>query len=74
MKIFFAGVSVEVTETQEGFIVDGQLIRNKTRAITIAFAVAQKRSFAEQKRQKPARSIAASGGGWGGSRVKLSRK
>ena len=74
MQIFFAGVSVEVTETQDGYIVDGQLVRSKTRAITIAFAVAQKRSFAEQKRQKLSLSIAASSGGWGGSRVRLSKK
>ena len=74
MQVFFGGITVEVTETQEGYVVDGQTVRSKTRALTIAFAVAQKRSFETQKRRKLSLSIAASSGGWGGSRVKLSKK
>lgn len=74
MQIFFGGVTVEVTETEAGFVVEGETFRSKTRAITIAFAVAQKRSFETQKRQKLSLSIAASSGGWGGTRLKLSKK
>ena len=74
MQVYFGGITVEVVETEQGFVVDGQTIRSKTRALSVAFAIAQKRSFAEQKRQKLALSIVASAGGWGGSRVKLSKK
>lgn len=77
MKVFFAGVSVEVTETEQGYVVDGvdgMTVRSKTRAVAIAFAIAQKRSFEQEKRQKLSLSIAASVGGWGGTRLKLSKK
>ena len=74
MKVFFGGITVEVVETEAGFIVDGQIIRSKTRALTVAFATAQKKSFEVEKRRKLSLSISASAGGWGGSRVKLSKK
>lgn len=74
MQVYFGGISVEVTETEGGFVVDGQTIRSKTRALSVAFAIAQKRSFEVEKRRKLSLSIAASVGGWGGSRVRLSKK
>ena len=74
MQVFFGGITVEVTETEAGFVVDGNVYRSKTRALTIAFAVAQKRSFEVEKRQKLSLSVWSSAGGWGGSRVKLSKK
>ena len=74
MKVFFGGISVEVTETEQGFTVEGQTFRSKTRALTVAFATAQKKSFEQEKRQKLSLSISASAGGWGGSRVRLSKK
>lgn len=74
MQVFFGGITVEVTETEQGYIVDGQTVRSKTRALTIAFATAQKKSFEQEKRQKLSLAISASAGGWGGSRVRLSKK
>ena len=74
MQVYFGGITVEVTETEQGFVVDGQIIRSKVRALSVAFAIAQKKSFEVEKRQKLSLSIAVSSGGWGGSRVRLSKK
>jgi len=74
MQVFFGGITVEVTETEAGYVVDGQTIRSKTRALSVAFAIAQKKSFETEKRRKLSLSIVASSGGWGGSRVRLSKK
>ena len=74
MQVYFGGITVEVVETEQGFVVDGQTVRSRTRAITIAFAIAQKRSFESEKRRKLSLSVLASAGGWGGTRLKLSKK
>lgn len=71
--VWVGSVSVEITETEAGFVVDGQTVRSKTRAITIAFATAQKRSFEKkviEKRKISAFSVGISGG----TRVKLAKR
>lgn len=71
--VWVGKVSVEVTETEGGFVVDGQTVRSKTRAVTVAFATAQKRSFEQKVIEK--RTISAfSVGISGGSRIKLSKR
>ena len=71
--VWVGSVSVEITETESGFSVDGNVYRSKTRAITIAFGVAQKRSF-DQKVAEKRKISAFSVGISGGSRVKLSNR
>lgn len=71
--VWVGKVSVEITETEGGFAVDGNVYRSKTRAITIAFATAQKRSF-DQKRAENRRISTFSVGISGGSRVKLPKR
>ena len=71
--VWVGKVSVEITETETGFVVDGNTYRSKTRAVTIAFGVAQKRSF-DQKVSENRQISAFSVGISGGSRVKLSKR
>ena len=71
--VWVGKVSVEVTETEQGFSVDGNVYRSKVRAITIAFGVAQKQVF-EQKVAESRRISTFSVGISGGSRVKLSKR
>lgn len=71
--VWVGSISVEITETEQGYVVDGQTVRSKVRAITMAFAVAQKQVFARkvaEKRQISTFSVGISGG----SRVKLSKR
>lgn len=71
--VWVGKVSVEITETEGGFSVDGNVYRSKTRAVTVAFATAQKQSF-EQKVAEKRKISAFSVGISGGSRVKLSKR
>ena len=71
--VWFGSVSVEIIETEAGFVVDGQTVRSKTRAVTMAFAMAQKQSFTQkliEKRKISAFSVGISGG----TRVKLAKR
>ena len=71
--VWVGSVSVEITETEQGYVVDGNVYRSKVRAIAIAFGVAQKRSFDQkvaEKRQISTFSVGISGG----SRLKLSKR
>ena len=71
--VWVGSVSVEITETEQGYVVDGQTVRSKVRAITMGFAVAQKRSFDQKVSEK--RTISTfSVGISGGSRLKLSKR
>ena len=71
--VWVGSVSVEVTETQQGFSVDGNVYRSKTRAVTIAFGVAQKRSFDQKVAEKGKISVFSVGIS-GGSRVRLPKR
>ena len=71
--VWVGKVSVEITETETGFEVDGNVYRSKTRAITVAFGVAQKQVF-DQKAAENRRISTFSVGISGGSRVKLSKR